>query len=54
MAQVGAQELRTDEHSVYEGIAPEEHHQLCLTHWRKSKALFLRGQAGTCDLRQVI
>jgi len=37
MAQVGAQELRTDEHSVYEGIVPEGQHRLCLTHWRKSK-----------------
>ena len=37
MAQVQAQELRTDEHSVYEGIVPEGVHRLCLTHWRKSK-----------------
>ena len=37
MAQVGAEELRTDEHSVYEGIVPDGHHRLCLTHWRKSK-----------------
>ena len=37
MAEVGAQELRTDERSVYEGIVPDEHHRLCLTHWRKSK-----------------
>jgi hypothetical protein len=37
LAQVGAQELRTDEHSVYEGIVPEGQHRLCLTHWRKSK-----------------
>jgi len=37
MAQVKAQELRTDEHSVYEGIVPENQHRLCLTHWRKSK-----------------
>lgn len=37
MAQVGAEELRTDEHSVYEGIVPEGQHRLCLTHWRKSK-----------------
>ena len=36
-AEVGAQELRTDEHSVYEGIVPDEQHRLCLTHWRKSK-----------------
>ena len=37
MAQVGAEELRTDEHSVYEGIVPAERHRLCLAHWRKSK-----------------
>ena len=37
MAQVQAQELRTDEHSVYQGSVPEEQHRLCLTHWRKSK-----------------
>ena len=37
MAQVGAEELRTDEHSVYEGIVQEGRHRLCLTHWRKSK-----------------
>jgi len=37
MAQVGAEELRTDEHSVYEGIVPEGRHRLCLSHWRKSK-----------------
>jgi len=37
MTQVKAQELRTDEHSVYEGIVPENQHRLCLTHWRKSK-----------------
>jgi hypothetical protein len=37
LAEVGAQELRTDEHNVYEGILPEGEHRLCLTHWRKSK-----------------
>jgi hypothetical protein len=37
MAEVQARELRTDEHSVYEGIVPEGRHRLCLTHWRKSK-----------------
>jgi hypothetical protein len=37
MAAVGAEELRTDEHSVYEGIVSPERHRLCLTHWRKSK-----------------
>jgi len=46
--EVGAEELRTDEHSVYEGIVPEGEHRLCLTHWRKSKgkrAYDLRRQA---------
>jgi hypothetical protein len=37
MRQVGAEELRTDEHRVYQGIVPEGQHRLCLTHWRKSK-----------------
>ena len=37
MAQVQAQELRTDEHSAYEGIVSPDRHRLCLTHWRKSK-----------------
>jgi hypothetical protein len=37
MARVGAEELRTDEHSVYEGAVPPERHRLCLSHWRKSK-----------------
>jgi transposase-like protein len=37
MRMVQAQELRTDEHSVYEGIVPEGQHRLCLPHWRKSK-----------------
>lgn len=37
MSQVGAEELRTDEHSVYEGIVPEGQHRICLAHWRKSK-----------------
>jgi len=38
MAEVGARELRTDEHSVYEGIVDDpQEHRLCLTHWRKSK-----------------
>jgi len=37
MAAVGAEELRTDEHPSYKGIAPEGRHRLCLTHWRKSK-----------------
>lgn len=37
MREVGAGELRTDELSVYEHIVPEEHHSICLAHWRKSK-----------------
>lgn len=37
MEAVGAEELRTDEHSVYEGIVPEGRHTICLSHWRKSK-----------------
>jgi hypothetical protein len=36
-AAVGAEELRSDEHSVYEGVVPQEKHRICLTHWRKSK-----------------
>jgi hypothetical protein len=36
-AQVGAAELRTDEHNVYKGAVPPDKHRLCLTHWRKSK-----------------
>jgi len=38
LAAVGAQELRSDEHSAYRGIVPDDHHRLCLTHWLKSKA----------------
>jgi hypothetical protein len=37
MAAVGAEELRTDEHSVYKDIVPEGRHRICLSHWRKSK-----------------
>ena len=37
MAAVGAEELRTDEHSSYAGIVDDEHHRLCQTHWLKSK-----------------
>ena len=37
MEQVGATELRTDEHNSYEGIVPEDWHRLCYTHWRRSK-----------------
>ena len=36
--QVGAEELRTDEHSVYTGLGDHVKHKICLTHWRKSKA----------------
>ena len=36
-AEVGAEQLRTDELSVYEGIVPEENHKICLAHWLKSK-----------------
>jgi hypothetical protein len=55
MAQVGAEELRTDEHSVYEGIVPEGQHRLCLTHWRKSKGkraydLYRQAVAEDCPL----
>src|SRR3972149_2543211 len=48
LAAVGADELRSDEHSVYRGIVAEERHRLCLTHWLKSKtkrACDLYGQA---------
>lgn len=37
MAAVGAEELRSDEHSVYRGIVSKDRHRLCLTHWLKSK-----------------
>jgi hypothetical protein len=37
MAAVGAKELRSDEHSVYERIVPEAQHRICLAHWAKSK-----------------
>jgi len=37
MREVGAEELRTDEHSVYAGIVAEGAHRICLAHWRKSK-----------------
>ena len=48
MREVGAEEIRTDEHSVYKGIVPEGRHRICLAHWRKSKgkrAWQLRRQA---------
>jgi transposase-like protein len=37
MAWVGAEELRTDELSVYEHTVAEEDHKICLAHWLKSK-----------------
>jgi len=37
LREVGAEELRTDEHSVYKGSAGSRRHRICLTHWRKSK-----------------
>ena len=37
MVMVGAEQLRTDELSVYEGIVPEGSRKICLAHWRKSK-----------------
>jgi hypothetical protein len=36
-AAVGAEELRSDEHSVYKGVVSQEKHRICYTHWRKSK-----------------
>jgi hypothetical protein len=37
LREVGAEELRTDEHSVYRGAGGKRRHRLCLAHWRKSK-----------------
>jgi hypothetical protein len=37
MAAVGAEQLRSDELSVYDGIVPHEQHKICLAHWLKSK-----------------
>lgn len=37
LSEFGAEELRTDEHSVYQGISGSRPHRICLTHWRKSK-----------------
>ena len=37
MAEVGAEELRTDEYSGYQGMVAEARHRICLAHWRKSK-----------------
>ena len=36
-AMVGAQELRTDELSVYDGLCDGIEHTICLAHWLKSK-----------------
>lgn len=37
MAVVAAEELRTDELSVYDKIVPEGFRKICLSHWLKSK-----------------
>lgn len=37
MRQMGSEQLRTDELSVYDHIVPEDRHRICLAHWRKSK-----------------
>ncbi|KPL23027.1 MAG: hypothetical protein AMJ75_06965 [Phycisphaerae bacterium SM1_79] len=37
MALVGAEQLRTDELSVYKHVVDEEDHKICLAHWLKSK-----------------
>jgi len=37
MSLVGAEELRTDELSVYKHVVDEEQHKICLAHWLKSK-----------------
>jgi hypothetical protein len=37
LREVNAEELRTDEHSVYSGVSGHRRHGICLTHWRKSK-----------------
>jgi len=48
-AVVGAEELRTDEHSVYRGVVEEDQHRLCLAHWRKSKGKRARDLADQAD-----
>jgi hypothetical protein len=48
MRELGAEELRTDEHSGYQGASGDRPHRLCLAHWRKSKrawVLLRRAQA---------
>lgn len=42
MAQVGAEQLRTDELHVYNRIVPKGSHKICLAHWRKSKCRRVR------------
>jgi transposase-like protein len=37
MCEFGAEQLRTDELSVYNRIVPEENHKLCLAHWRNTQ-----------------
>lgn len=37
MALVGAEQLRSDELSVYKHVVDEEDHKICLAHWLKSK-----------------
>jgi len=37
MQAVGAEQLRSDELSVYDGIVPEGSRKICLAHWRRSK-----------------
>jgi len=37
MALVGAEELRSDELSVYKHVVDQEDHKICLAHWLKSK-----------------
>jgi transposase-like protein len=37
MVLVGAEQLRTDELSVYKHVLDEEDHKICLAHWLKSK-----------------
>jgi len=48
-AAVRAEELRTDEHSVYHGVVDETQHRLCLAHWRKSKGKRARDLADQAD-----
>jgi hypothetical protein len=43
MREFGAQQLRTDELSVYEGLVDEDSHTICFAHWLKSKCKRARG-----------